>query len=77
MSKINEKPQYDFLINTGLYIINPEIIKLIPKNKFYHITNLIEDAMRNGKKVGVFPIDDDRWIDVGQWTEYKSAINKL
>ena len=75
--KIDEKPQYDFLINTGLYIINPEVINLIPKNKFYHITNLIEDAMKEGKKVGVFPIDEDRWIDVGQWTEYKSALNKL
>ena len=23
-----------------------------------------------GKKIGVFPIDEDAWIDVGQWSEW-------
>ena len=77
LSHINEKPKYDFLINTGLYILDPDILTLIPKNKFYHITHLIEDAKNKGKRVGVFPIDDDSWIDVGQWAEYKKAIEKL
>ena len=77
LSHINEKPQYNFLINTGLYVLNPDIIELIPKNKFYHITHLIEDAKKLGKKVGVFPIDDDAWIDVGQWTEYQKAVDIL
>jgi len=77
LSQINEKPTYDFLINTGLYILNPNILELIPANKFYHITHLIEEAKNKGKKVGVFPIDDDAWIDVGQWAEYKQAIDRL
>ncbi len=77
LSHINEKPKYDFLINTGLYVLNPDVLKLIPKNKFYHITHLIEDAKNQGKKVGVFPIDDDSWIDVGQWAEYKQVVGKL
>ena len=77
LSHINEKPKYDFLINTGLYILNPDILDLIPKNKFYHITHLIEDAKKQGKKVGVFPIDDNAWIDVGQWAEYKKAIQSF
>ena len=53
LSHINEKPHYDFLINTGLYVLNPDMLKLIPENKFYHITHLIEDAKNKGKKVGV------------------------
>ena len=77
LSHINEKPKYDFLINTGLYVLNPAVLDLIPKRKFYHITHLIEDAKNKGKNVGVFPIDDDDWIDVGQWTEYKKAITNL
>jgi len=77
LSHINEKPQYDFLINTGLYVLNPDVLNLIPENKFYNITHLIEDAKNNGKKVGVYPIDDDAWIDVGQWTEYQKAFTKL
>jgi dTDP-glucose pyrophosphorylase len=77
LSHIYEKPKYNFLVNTGLYVLNPDILEMIPKNKFYHITNLIEDAKNQGKKVGVFPIDDDDWIDVGQWAEYKNAIDKF
>lgn len=77
LSHINEKPKYDFLINTGLYILNPEILKFIPENKFFHITHLIEAVKSEGKKVGVFPIDDDAWIDVGQWAEYRKVVERL
>ena len=77
LSHINEKPQYDFLINTGLYVLNPDVLNLIPKDKFYHITHLIEDAKNQGKKIGVFPVDDDDWIDIGQWAEYKKALAVL
>jgi len=77
LSHINEKPHYDFLINTGLYVLNPDVLKLIPKNRFYHITQLIEEAKNRGKKVGVFPIDDNDWIDVGQWAEYQLAEKRL
>ena len=77
LSQINEKPKYDFLINTGMYVLNPEVLKIIPKNSFYHITHLVEEMKRQGKKVGVFPVDDDAWIDVGQWAEYETALGKL
>ncbi len=77
LDHINEKPTYYFLINVGLYILNPDVLKLIPENKFYHITHLIEDAKNQGKKVGIFPIDDDAWVDVGEWTEYQKAVERL
>ena len=77
LSHINEKPKYNFLINTGLYVLNPDVLELIPEKKIYHITNLIKDAKNKGKKVGVYPIDDDSWIDVGQWTEYQKTIARF
>lgn len=77
LSHINEKPKYEFLINTGLYVLNPDLFHLIPRNKFYNITQLIEDAKNKGKKVGVYPIDDDAWVDVGEWSEYQKALIKL
>lgn len=77
LNSIKEKPKYDLLINTGFYVLNPEILKIIPKNEFYHITQLIQKINNNGDKVGVFPINDEAWIDVGQWNEYKKAIKEL
>ena len=56
---------------------DPGMLKLIPDNKFYYITHPTEDAKNQGKKVGVFPIDDDAWIDVGQWAESKQVMDKL
>ena len=77
LSHINEKPKYDFLINTGLYILNPDVLSIIPPNKFYHITHMIKNLKNSGKKIGIFPIDDDAWIDVGQWAEYKKVMALL
>jgi dTDP-glucose pyrophosphorylase/CBS domain-containing protein len=77
LSHVNEKPKYDFLINTGLYILNPDILGLIPKNNFFHITHLIDKLKNMEKKVGIFPINDERWIDVGQWHELNKAESLL
>jgi len=77
LDSIKEKPEFDFLVNTGLYVVDPEILRLIPEGKLYHITHLITDAKDQGKRVGVYPIDDDTWIDVGEWAEYQKAVERL
>ena len=77
LSHIDEKPSYDFLVNTGFYILNPKVINLIPKNKFFHITNLLDEMKKHEKKVGVFPISEESWLDIGQWAEYKKAVDLL
>ncbi|MBU1667505.1 nucleotidyltransferase family protein [bacterium] len=72
---MTEKPEYTFQINTGMYILEPHIIKEIPDNKFYHITELIEEINKKGK-VGVFPIPEKSWHDIGQWKEYTNTLAK-
>ena len=44
---------------------------------FFHITDLIAKVKSKGKRVGVFPIENDAWIDIGQWEEYRSALKRL
>ncbi len=75
--KINEKPEYDFLVNTGMYVLNPSVLKLIPENTFFHITHLIRKVKENGGKVGVFPVSEKSWIDIGQMEEYKKGLSIL
>ena len=72
-----EKPEHSFLASTGMYIINPEIIDLIPKNTFFHITNLMDEVRKNGGKIGVYPISEDSWLDTGEWHEYKKTIERF
>lgn len=70
LAGIKEKPNYTFKINTGMYILEPHLINEIPVDEFYHITFLIEKLMKQGRRVGVYPINEGSWIDVGNWDEY-------
>ena len=71
-----EKPRYDFLANTGLYVINPEVLSLIPQNRPFDMTDLIESLQQAGRSVGVYPVSGESWIDVGQWEEYRKAVEQ-
>jgi sugar O-acyltransferase (sialic acid O-acetyltransferase NeuD family) len=63
---ICEKPQYRYLINAGVYVINPDIISSIPINeKEFHMTDLIDSLANSNKKIGVHLLDSD-WIDIGR-----------
>ena len=77
LQKIIEKPKFDFFVNVGLYVLNPNLIKLIPKNKTYDMTDLIQLLKTKKRQVGVYPIDDESWIDVGQWSEYHKAVARF
>jgi NDP-sugar pyrophosphorylase family protein len=76
LDKIIEKPELTFMINTGLYILEPHLINEIPKDEFYHITTLIEKLKNEKRRVGVFPVSENSWIDIGEWPEYLSRINE-
>lgn len=74
LSDIKEKPEFTFKINTGMYILEPHLIKEIPEDEFYHITFLIEKLMKEGRRVGVYPINEGSWVDVGNWNEYLKYV---
>jgi dTDP-glucose pyrophosphorylase len=70
-----EKPNYDVIINTGVYILEPEIIGMIPENNSINMNTLIEEISKKGK-VSVYPIHDG-WMDIGQWEEYKNSLKEI
>ena len=74
LRELVEKPEYDFLVNAGMYIINPAVLKYIPKDTFYNITDLIEQVKKNNGKVGVYPVSENSYYDSGQWKEYGNML---
>ena len=72
---INEKPEMTYEINSGMYILEPHLIDEIPINKFFHITQLIEKVKQRKGKVGVFPVSEKSWVDIGDWEKYINEIN--
>lgn len=74
LTGLTEKPNLTFKINTGMYILEPHLIREIPSDRLYHITFLIEKLIHEGRKVGVFPISEGSWTDIGNWDEYMKYI---
>jgi len=72
-----EKPEYSFLINAGFYVLEPEVLDDIPKNTFFHITDLINKYLGEGKKVGTYPITENAWLDMGEFKEMKRMEEML
>ena len=75
--EIIEKPEYNFLISTGMYVMDKKCLDLIPDNEFYHITHLMEDIKKKGGTIGVYPISENSWVDTGEWKEYNKTVKKL
>ena len=76
LNDIEEKPDFHFLVNTGVYILEPELFSLFPEQRFLHMTNVIDMAKEQGLKVGVYPYHGS-WFDIGQWEEYRQTIKAL
>ena len=68
--RIREKPEITFKVNSGLYILEPDLLNSIDQNKHLNITDFIETMATSGKNVGVFPVSESSWIDIGDWKEY-------
>ncbi len=77
LTKIDEKPELTFLVNTGMYILETRVLDLIPSDEPFDMTDLIAAVKKGGGKVGVFPIHENSWIDVGEWGSYKKAVEVL
>lgn len=75
MTALREKPELNYQVNTGAYILNPECIDEIPEGEFFHITHLIEKMKVRGGRVGCFPVSEGAWHDMGEWPEYLKMIN--
>ena len=77
MTALKEKPEQTYQVNTGVYILNPELIDEIPQGEFFHITHLMEKVQLRGGRVGCFPVSEHSWKDMGEWPEYLKMINVL
>jgi len=65
-----EKPEISFKINTGIYILEPHLLNEIPENLMFHMTQLIENVRKRNGRIGVFPVSEKSWKDIGAWDEY-------
>lgn len=76
LESIREKPKFNFFTNVGMYLVSPDLVKLIPDKKTDAV-QFIQLCKNLNKRIGVYPIDDETWIDIGQWTEFQNNFEKF
>jgi len=69
---IKEKPIHQFLVNAGIYLLEPECIELIPHDQFYDMPLLFEKLVEANKKPICFPLRE-YWLDIGRIGDYEKA----
>ena len=68
----NEKPEITANVNTGCYVMEPEIMELIPKNVPYGMDDVIRKAMAKNKLVSSV-VSKKGFLDIGNKTTYRKA----
>lgn len=71
---MREKPVEEFFINTGIYVLNPEVLKHVPKDEFFDLPSLFDILKKENKLTKSFEITD-YWIDMGKKEDYIKINN--
>ena len=68
-SSIEEKPEYSFLTNTAMYVVEPDVVNDIKEDTRIDFPDIIRMEKEKGRKIGVFTVEEDEWLDMGQMSE--------
>jgi len=72
LAGIEEKPVLEKMVNAGIYVLSPQAVSTIPKNTYFPITTLFEDALKNNLVCGTFFVERE-WIDIGSPQQLRQA----
>lgn len=77
IESMQEKPVMSFLTNTGIYVVEPEVIDDMEDGVAVGFPDVVEKERQKGKKVAVFPASENDWMDMGQLSELEKMRVKL
>lgn len=77
IESMKEKPELSFFTNTGVYIVEPKVIEELEDDKEIGFPDIIDRYKNAGEKVGVYPISENSWMDMGQLDEMEEMIKRL
>ncbi len=74
---LNEKPHMSYFTNTGFYVVEPCIMDYINHDENIGMPDIIDRMRKDGKKVGVYPISENAWLDMGQFDSMEGMERRL
>lgn len=69
---IEEKPVQRFFVNAGIYVLDPSVIPLIPRNSYYDMPSLFDLLVKQQERAIAFPIRE-YWLDIGRFADFERA----
>jgi len=77
INEMTEKPELSFLTNTGLYVIEHEVVDELKSGVFIHMPDIIQKYLDAGDNIGVYPVSEKQWMDMGQLEEMGNMIKAM
>ncbi len=77
ISEIEEKPEYTFQINTGVYIFDRSVLDFFKEKRYIDMPEIVNYQIKMGNAVCAYPVNESDYIDIGQWQEYKENLKKV
>lgn len=77
IENMKEKPDLTFFTNTGCYFVEPEVIEQMRENEKIGFPDIVEEYRLRGEKIGVYPISEQSWLDMGQMDELEKMKTVL
>lgn len=72
-----EKPSQIYNVNTGIYLMEPSVIKDIPADRMYDMPDLINKLLKERRRVGAYPVTENRWHDMGEMTQLQRMLENF
>ena len=72
VARVSEKPQLRFLVNAGIYLLEPSVLQYIPAAQNFDMPDLISRLVAEQQTVVSFPILE-YWLDIGRHADYQTA----
>lgn len=72
ITSIVEKPTHTFFVNAGIYVLDPQVLSLIPQSSYFEMTELFAKVIARKGITAAFPIRE-YWIDIGKLEDFHRA----
>ena len=72
ITSIEEKPSYNFFVNSGIYVLEQDLLKTVTKHQSLDMPELLDSQMKLGKSVGMYPLHE-YWLDIGKMQDFERA----
>lgn len=69
---VTEKPTHHHFINAGIYVLDPDVLNMIPDGTYFDMPELFLRLMGEGRTTVAFPIRE-YWLDIGQPQDLQRA----